>query len=129
MMCEQPISIGDGLDPGSDAPSPRPAVLLIGRADAATEAYLQSTNASVVACGFAALDTALLDRVAPDLVVFPLLATGFDAAQVAARLHNVAFQGRALVIAPKRPNREMVLKELRALAPGLSISLIEAGSV
>ena len=103
-------------------------VLMIGRADAATNAHLQRCNASVIACSFAALDRVLLDSVLPGTVAFPLMADGFDATQVLGRLTQIGFSGDILIFAPPLPNRDMVLRELRGEAPGLSLDVIELSS-
>ena len=50
----------------------------------------------------------------------------FDAAQVLAHLATLGFAGEAIIFAPRLPDRGMVLRELRPLAPRLSaIHLLE----
>lgn len=97
--------------------------LIVGRTDPLTDAALRDTLGSLVACGLSSLDRALLDRIAPHWVVCPLLADGFDATQVISRLLQLGYTGQVMVIAPKLPDPAMVERELRALAPGMRLSL------
>ncbi len=75
---------------------------------------------------FATLDTAFLSRIAPQAVAFPLMGPDGDAAQVLAQLDRLGFRGEAIILSPRLPDREMVLRELRPLAPRLArISLLD----
>jgi hypothetical protein len=107
----------------SSAPD-HPVVLVIGRSDQATDAYLRDQGAAIIACPFAALDRAMIDQVAADWVVFPLVAEGFDATQVLLHLGSIGFTGRATITTPRLPDHAMVLRELRALAPAMKLSLV-----
>ncbi len=122
-MCDQRLRL-DAVQ-GAQAGQTALTVLMIGRTEAASSAYLRRSNASVIACSFAALDGALLNNVAPVAVAFPLMADGFDATQVLGRLTQIGFLGEVIIFAPRLPNRDMVLCELRGLAPTLSLDIIE----
>lgn len=100
-------------------------ILTIGRPGTDAEDYLRGQGASVVAANFAGLDRALLERVAPDAVAFLLIGPEADAAQVLETLGRLGFEGEAIVFAPRLPNRPMVLRELRGMAKGMTLTVIE----
>lgn len=80
---------------------------------------------ALVLTRFAALDAAMLARVQPDCVLFPLFGPSFDAHQVLERLHGLRFQGTACVLTPHLPAPQMVLEELRRLAGARDLTLME----
>ncbi|PZQ99648.1 MAG: hypothetical protein DI533_03020 [Cereibacter sphaeroides] len=100
--------------------------LMVGRGGATSDAILRKSHDLVVGCISAHFDNSLLDRVKPATVAFPLIAERFDATHIVSRLARLGYDGEAIVFSPRLPCRTMVLKELRALAPGMSIHLVEA---
>lgn len=100
-------------------------VLVIGRADDAALAQADLFGGRMIVAPFTGLDAALLARTAPDVVLFPLIATGFDALHVIELLADLGFAGQACILAPTLPNRRMVEAELRSHGPGLRLILIE----
>ena len=100
-------------------------VLVIGRADDAALAQAGALGGRMIVSAFPTLNAALLDRLAPDCVIFPLIASSFDALQVIERLAEMGYRGQACVMAPHLPNRRMVEAELRSHGPGLRLVLIE----
>lgn len=78
---------------------------------------------------FSALEQKLVSSVSPTKVVVPLMARGFDAADVVEQLAACGFQGAVWVLAPKLPNRRMVERELKSLATGIQIEVIELEEV
>ena len=78
---------------------------------------------------FSALEQKLVSSVSPTKVVVPLMARGFDAADVVEQLASCGFQGAVWVLAPKLPNRRMVERELKSLATGIHIEVIELEEV
>ena len=73
---------------------------------------------------FGCLDAALLARLQPTLVVFPLFAAGHDAISVIEILEKLVYLGRISVIAPALPRPKLVERELRALGPEERLTLI-----
>ncbi|MDZ4096631.1 MAG: hypothetical protein U1D35_17165 [Paracoccaceae bacterium] len=71
------------------------------------------------------LDAALLRRVAPDIIVFPLIAPRFDAVQMLCQLEVLGYCGTACVIMPPLPSPEMVRDELIAAAAGIKLVMLE----
>jgi hypothetical protein len=111
-----------------EASAPRgPTILTIGRFGAEIDAYLGKRRPSVVATSFAVLDATLLRRVAPEAVAFSLIEPEADAMQVIERLGQLGFQGEAIIFAPRLPNRQMILRELRGLAKGMVVTVVEDG--
>lgn len=101
--------------------------LVIGRIDSDVEEALRQSHGSLVVCAFASLERALLDRVSPRSVVCPLMAEGFEALQVLTLLRQAGYAGDVMVVAPPLPDPRMVERELRAVAPGLRVTLILTG--
>ena len=78
---------------------------------------------------FSALEQKLVSSVAPTKVVVPLMARGFDAADVVEQLAICGYQGSVWVLAPKLPNRRMVERELKSMASGMQVEVIELDEV
>jgi hypothetical protein len=62
-----------------------------------------------------------------DLVIAPLIGVEFDAIELIERLGRAKFKGRVQFMSKKLPNRQMVLRELRAVAErrGIVVDLHE----
>lgn len=99
--------------------------LVIGEGDHATMARAAASGGPVFVAPFSDLDAALLARLCPEWVVFPLMAPGFDAPVIIEMLVELGYSGRACVVAPRLPNRRMVEVELRSIAPSLHLVLVE----
>jgi hypothetical protein len=128
MADHRPLSITGVVPSGADTGAVR-VVLVIGRADDAALAQAGVVGGRMVVAPFSALDETLLRRVEPETVIFPLIATGFDALHVIERLAALNFAGAACVMAPILPNRRIVEAELRSHGPGLRLILIERPGV
>lgn len=70
------------------------------------------------------LSALLLSQVLPDAVVIPLFTAKSDAMSDVQSLSKLGFRGRCFVLAPRLPNRRMVVNELRQQATGLRIYLL-----
>ncbi|MFN4201827.1 MAG: hypothetical protein ACK4GM_02070 [Tabrizicola sp.] len=64
-----------------------------------------------------------------ELVVAPLFCNRFDALEIIERLGAQDYRKTLRVVAPKLPNRQIVLRELRSHAArqGITIELVEEG--
>ena len=69
------------------------------------------------------LTPALLARLAPDVVLSPLVIGHQDATDLADLLLQAGFRGRYRVVVGALPHPALVLADLRAAAPGLDIDL------
>ena len=78
---------------------------------------------------FSSLEQKLVSSVSPTKVVVPLMARGFDAADVVEQLATCGYRGAVWVLAPKLPNRRMVERELKSLASGIQVEVIELDEV
>lgn len=83
---------------------------------------------------FASIDLADLDGYLPfpaslELVVAPLFCHAFDALEIIEKLGAQGYRRGLRVVAPKLPNRQVVLRELRSHASrqGITIELTEEG--
>ncbi|MDB6453180.1 hypothetical protein [Falsirhodobacter sp. 20TX0035] len=79
---------------------------------------------SIVMARFRDIGTPLIERVQPDWVICPLVATGFDALDVLSRLGDTGRTLRVGVLSQALPNRRMVERELQSHAGGLEVSLL-----
>jgi hypothetical protein len=128
-MCEEasPAQFEQALaDGASSTPS---TVLIIGRIGAEAAQMLPPESAPVVVGTLGRLTASLVDRVAPEMVILPLMADGQDAVQVIARLEELCYAGQVLVLAPPLPDPAMVERELRVAAPGLRLQLVAPPSL
>ncbi len=83
---------------------------------------------------FASIDLVAFESQLPlpaslELVVTPLFCKTFDALEIIEKLGAQDFRKTLRVVAPKLPNRQIVLRELRSHAArqGITIELIEEG--
>ncbi len=65
-----------------------------------------------------------LQKIAPDLVLSPLVADGFDVLDVVRSLAAAQFGGRYCAIAVHMPDPAIVLEEISAIAPDLDFDLL-----
>jgi hypothetical protein len=105
--------------------TPGPTILLVGRAGASALEQLRKRGGSVVATPLAGLDRSLLARVSPDAIAFSLITSDADATQVLCLLKASGYAGEAIILAPRLPNRAMVVRELASLAPCVTLTLLE----
>ncbi|MGL4237762.1 hypothetical protein [Tabrizicola sp.] len=83
---------------------------------------------------FCSIELADLERFLPfpsglELVVTPLFCNSFDALEIIERLGAQGYRKTLRVVAPKLPNRQIVLRELRSHGSrqGITIELAEEG--
>ena len=124
-MADHLLPGGSGEPAQGQTAGPVASVLVIGHADYATLAEASVPGGPVYVAPISGLDAALLARLEPGWVFFPLMVPDFDAPMVIEKLVDLGYSGRACVIAPPLPNRRMVEIELRAMAPLLHLVLIE----
>lgn len=77
-------------------------------------------------CRLTDLNGEFLDRAAPDYVILPLFAGGYDAMTAVALLEDLGYRGRIVVLAPFLPKPDLVERELRQIGPGTRLVLISA---
>lgn len=82
----------------------------------------------------ASITYAMLQEYAPfppqlELVVAPLFCSEFDALEMIKFLGDQGYRGALRIVAPKLPNRAIVLRELRthAVKQGITLEMIEGG--
>lgn len=107
---------------------PHPVVLAVALSEGALDAMPRHVLAPA-----AKVSRSLLSQVAerdvtgpeaPELILAPLTAPGFDAMDLLARLTDVAFEGRVLVLTPHLPNVPLVRADVTAQAPALNVDVI-----
>ena len=60
----------------------------------------------------------------PQVIISPLIMRRTDVLEIARVLHLSQFQGRYRIIAEALPNQRMVLSEIRAVAPGVDVGIV-----
>ena len=102
--------------------------LVIGIPDAAFSESLTGTG-QARKIGVAELAGHLPLPASLELIVVPLFCSEFDALEIIETLGAAGYRGQLRVMAPKLPNRQIVLRELRAHAvrQGITLELMEQG--
>ncbi|ABD55204.1 hypothetical protein [Jannaschia sp. CCS1] len=118
----------------SDAPphsaglAARPAVLAVALSDAALSQmprHVLAPEAAVSKRPLAHISvTETTGPDAPDLILAPLTARGFDAMDLLTTLSQARFAGRVLILAPHMPDIPLVRADVLAEAPDLNVDLI-----
>lgn len=64
-----------------------------------------------------------------ELVVAPLFCDSFDALELIETLGSAGYRGVLRILAPKLPNRQIVLRELRshAVRQGITLEMVDEG--
>lgn len=108
--------------------APYPRCLLIGYSLADLQAEGDCPQ-DALAVSFARLDDIAPGMAEVDLVLAPLVCADCDAIEVIESLGRLGYRGKLRILAPKLPNRQIVLHELRAeaLGRGIRVDLVEAG--
>lgn len=70
------------------------------------------------------INSAVLARIRPDVVLSPLVCAGFDALEVAAHLSNAGFDGRYRAIADNVPHVDLICREVAYAAPALDFDIL-----
>ncbi len=76
-------------------------------------------------CAFSDLTADLLQQLQPDIILCPLLSEHFDVLDLVFVLDYFKFPGRVRALAPRLPNPEIILTEIRLEFPSLDFDLIE----
>lgn len=89
------------------------------------ESVVRRDEASVIA--FADLSQYLPPQSTLELVVAPLFCADFDALELIETLGKAGYRRALRIVAPKLPNRQIVLRELRthAVRQGITLELVE----
>lgn len=100
--------------------------LAIGIADATFPENLTS-NGGALSISFDQLAAHLPLPTTLELVVVPLFCNDFDALEIIETLGAAGFRATLRVVAPKLPNRQVVLRELRshAVRQGITLEMVE----
>jgi hypothetical protein len=91
------------------------------------ESVVRAEEAAVIA--YADLSLHLPPPVTLELVVAPLFCPDFDALEIIETLGKAGYRGALRIVAPRLPNRQIVLRELRshAVRQGITLEMIEKG--
>lgn len=113
--------MNDTLPPAYAEPSDEPRLLIVGM-------DLANAIDGVASISLNALTPSIIAQHQPDVILFALFSPMQDAISVIERLELIGYGGHIRVICPVLPKPALVEAELRALGPGLRLSVIVAGS-
>jgi hypothetical protein len=82
-------------------------------------------NGKLAFSSFTGVSAELFDVLAPEIVLSPLLARGFDCIDLAQVLSLIGFQGRYYAVCDALPDPGIIRREIRALCPELDFDVIE----
>jgi hypothetical protein len=115
-------------DDGGALPMPKALRCLVIGLPQATfpEGAVRADEAAVI--GYAELAEHLPALPGVELVVAPLFCADFDALEIIETLGRAGYRAGLRIVAPKLPNRQIVLRELRshAVRQGITLEMIEA---
>ena len=74
---------------------------------------------------FCDVNRSLILRLAPRLILSPLIARDFDAFELASRLARIGYVGKYRAVAPNIPDKDMILRDIRANCPSVDFDVIE----
>ncbi len=57
-------------------------------------------------------------------IISPLFADSFDATELAYELFRAEFRGALTIVAPKMPQPDLILQELRSICPHVTLALV-----
>jgi len=80
---------------------------------------------SVVMTQLRMLNPRMLAQVRPDAVIGPLIGDGWDSLDLAIALEEMGYRGSFFILSRPLPRAELVLREVRACCPLLTITLVE----
>lgn len=114
--------------PATEPPAPRrKTVVLLGFAQGFAQGFeLPQRCQNVAVQHLSTLTPTALAELLPDAIALPLFDAQTDASAQLQLLHHLGFRGRCFVLTPPLPNPILVLRELRAEARGLRITLLNA---
>ena len=113
-----------GNDPFLNGTSETDRLLVVGDIESWREVD-KSLNRSVrELCDFVDVPARLQQPLAPEVVLSPLFARGFDAMDLAEVLNDLAFAGEYRVFARALPRPQMILREVKERWPDLDFDLV-----
>ena len=118
-----------GLDAGAGPASeqqPRATILAVGDvAEWTRHRGSLPVDGSLAFSSFAGITPELFEILAPQIVLSPLLARGFDCIDLAQLLSSLGFRGQYRAITEALPDPEIIRREIRCLCPGIDFDVIQ----
>ena len=102
----------------------RSVMLVIGQKSEWADPGIAAEVADYHYVDFSDLDRVLMARIQPDTVVSSLFGRGFDAIDIAKKLHQLEFTGRYRALTGNLPNPDMIRREVAQVAPGLDFDVL-----
>lgn len=100
-------------------------VLVIEAHDALGFLDLAPHRQSVVLTQKRMLSQQMLDTVQPDAIIGPLITAEWDIVDLALQLESMGYSGTLYAVTRPLPRAELVVREVAAVCPGLSVHLLE----
>lgn len=103
-----------------------PASLMAPRCLIVAPANPETTPFSAVHACWRHLNTAMIAHLRPATIVAPLMTAGWDILDLAEVLERAGYRGQILIQSGPLPSQAMILREIRARFPDLSVEFLRA---
>ena len=100
-------------------------ILIVEASDALSRLRPQPGRQSVVLTQMRMLSRQMLGNVQPDAVIAPLIAQDWDIVDLGMTLQDMGYGGDLYALTRPLPRAELVLREVGALCPRLTVRLLE----
>jgi hypothetical protein len=128
MLIKQDISFGI-VGRIEKRPEQRETIMVVAPADATSVMIAGPTqeqrDSVMIQVTFETLSRAMMDTIAPKTVIAPLITDAFDILDLAELLTDFGFRGELVAVTRPLPRKELILREVRAINPSLTISIRE----
>ncbi len=137
-MSRQEITVGmiQGKLPQEDCtklvPAPRSikdagTVLLIDAAEALSLMTPRRDRQSIILTQMRMLNSGMLQNIAPEAIVAPLITADYDIVDLGILLEDLGYAGDLYALTRPLPRAELVIREVGAACPRLTVRLLEIG--
>ena len=100
------------------------SVLLVDASDAMRFLGARPNRQSVVLTRMRHLTPAMLSSTNPDAIIAPLMAADWDIVDLGLMLEAMGYRGDLFALSRPLPHAELILRELTAICPRLSVHLL-----
>lgn len=102
------------------------SILIVNAPEAARYVATDSETArSVVYADMRSLNSSMMAQIAPQAIIAPLIGEHWDIVDLGERLRACGYQGDLYALTPPLPRAELVIREVNAVCPALTVHLLE----
>ncbi len=127
IQSKRPLQGPESLVPVNTSIGTAQMVLVIEANDALGFLDLAPHRQSVVLTQKRMLSARMLQTIQPDAIIGPLISAEWDIVDLALTLESMGYCGALYAVTRPLPRAELVVREVAAVCPGLSVHLLETG--